>query len=215
MKQKTFTRASIFLGLLGTLFILSLSVTLTLNACFLYYQDLDKLSADSGLSVSEIRSNYDALIDYNSFLNQEELVFPTLPMSEEGRIHFAEVKRIFVFLQYCCIISGIFFLAGSILSFRRKQYGFLFTTWMVGTTFPILVGLLAAGNWDWFFVTFHKLLFRNDYWLFNPATDPIIDLLPDSYFFRCLLVIVLLMIVLTQGCGLLYRHYSHGHRQQS
>ncbi|MDO5422912.1 MAG: TIGR01906 family membrane protein [Eubacteriales bacterium] len=208
MKQKKLTPANLLLGLLGTLFLLSLCVTLTLNARFLYYQDLDALSQESGLPAEEIRANYDALIDYNSMFFHGELSFPTLPMSEHGQIHFEEVKQIFVFLQYACIISGILFLSGAWLQLRKKRYGFLFTTWVISTVFPLLVGLLAALNWDWFFVAFHHLLFRNDYWLFDPATDPIIDLLPDSYFFRCLVVIAVLMVVLTQGCGLLYRRFA-------
>lgn len=79
---------------------------------------------------------------------------------------------------------------------------------MVGSLLPLVVGTIAFFFWDWLFVAFHQLVFRNDYWLFDPATDPIIDLLPDSYFFRCLVCIVLLLLIFTQLCGLLYWKFS-------
>lgn len=84
-----------------TLCILSASVVFTLNFRPLYYMDIHhyKLPENTGYPEEEIRQNYDALIDYNSFFYRGELEFPTLPMSEEGRIHFVEVKRIFVFIQ--------------------------------------------------------------------------------------------------------------------
>ena len=48
----------------------------------------------SGREEKDIRSNYDALIDYNSLFNHQPLKFPTCAMSESGRIHFEEVKKI-------------------------------------------------------------------------------------------------------------------------
>ena len=46
----------------------------------------------------DIRSNYDALIDYNSLFNHQPLKFPTCAMSESGRIHFEEVKKYLISL---------------------------------------------------------------------------------------------------------------------
>ena len=196
-------------GLLGILFLLSLSVTVVLNARFLYYQDLDALSASTGLSTEAIQEDYDTLIDYNLFFHHEDLVFPNLPQSEEGHIHFQEVKQIFVLLQDTCLISGpLFFLAAFYLLKKQKNPLFLKITWIVGSLLPLVVGTIAFFFWDWLFVAFHQLVFRNDYWLFDPATDPIIDLLPDSYFFRCLVCIVLLLLIFTQLCGLLYWKFS-------
>ena len=53
----------------------------------------------SGREEKDIRSNYDALIDYNSLFNHQPLKFPTCAMSESGRIHFEEVKKIFDFFS--------------------------------------------------------------------------------------------------------------------
>ncbi|MGL4374647.1 MAG: DUF1461 domain-containing protein, partial [Turicibacter sp.] len=62
----------------------------------LYYFDINYLNIaqTSGYTEDEIKLNYDYLIDYN--LNAEEMEFhmPTLPYSNEGKIHFEEVRAI-------------------------------------------------------------------------------------------------------------------------
>ena len=60
---------------------------------------------------------------------------------------------------------------------------------------PAFLGLMVAVNWDYVFVTFHQLVFNNDYWLFDPSTDPIIDILPDGYFMHCAIMIFALVFV--------------------
>lgn len=86
-------------GIVVCLLIISFSVTLTLNFRPLYYADIQNLHITelSGREEKDIRSNYDALIDYNSLFNHQPLKFPTCAMSESGRIHFEEVKKIFDF----------------------------------------------------------------------------------------------------------------------
>ena len=93
-------------GIVVCLLIISFSVTLTLNFRPLYYADIQNLHITelSGREEKDIRSNYDALIDYNSLFNHQPLKFPTCAMSESGRIHFEEVKKIFDFFalaSYC------------------------------------------------------------------------------------------------------------------
>lgn len=84
------------------------TVTITLNFRPLYYHDISSLKIEetSGFSKKVIRENYDALIDYNQFFYSGKLKL-TLPMSREGKIHFEEVKRIFVGIEYLCVITLI------------------------------------------------------------------------------------------------------------
>lgn len=41
---------------------------------------------------------------------------------------------------------------------------------------------MTAVNWEAVFIMFHKIMFRNDYWLFDEALDPVITILPDTFF---------------------------------
>ena len=53
------------------------------------------ISDISGYSNDVIRKNFDALIRYNNIWHTGILNFPDFSMSESGRIHFEEVKKVF------------------------------------------------------------------------------------------------------------------------
>ena len=189
-------RGSVIAAICFTLFLFSLAVVLVLNCRWLYYLDIRflKLEQASGLTAADIRRNYDALIDYNQFWHRTPLIFPTLAMSREGEIHFREVKRIFDLIQVLCILTGI---ASLLLWFpgrRRKDRRCLITAGVLSIAIPAVLGVRVIAGWEQFFVAFHTLVFRNDYWLFDPATDPVITILPDAFFLQCAAGIVLLIL---------------------
>ena len=180
------------------LFIISAAVTITLNFRPLFYFDIDYLDieAHSGFSKEDIRKNYDALIDYNSMLNHDTLEFPTLPMSEGGRIHFEEVKQIFVAIEYIFIASGIIGLAFLLLLICKfKEFLFLKLAAILTIAIPAVLAILISINWEAAFVTFHHIFFNNDYWLFYPDKDPVILMLPDEFFFHCAAMTLILVIL--------------------
>ncbi len=196
------------------LFFISFSVILVLNFRPLYYHDIEALDIveSSGISEEDIRTNYDTLISYNSILGQKELDFPTLAMSESGKIHFEEVKNIFVFVQWLCISTLFAGAAGLFFKFRKKDVDCLKLAGVLTPLVPAVLGGLIALNWENFFVTFHHIFFRNDYWLFNPATDPVISILPDAFFLHCAIAILVLIIFFSLlsllVSQLLSRHWS-------
>lgn len=190
------------------LFIISAAVTITLNFRPLFYFDIDYLDieAQSGFSKEDIRKNYDALIDYNSILNHDTLEFPTLPMSEGGRIHFEEVKQIFVAIEYIFIASGIIGLAFLLLLICKfKEFLFLKLAAILTIAIPAVLAILISINWEAAFVTFHHIFFNNDYWLFYPDKDPVILMLPDEFFFHCAAMILILVILGSFISFMIYR----------
>ena len=200
--------SSVLAALVSFLFITSFSVVFTL--CFrpLYYFDIQyqQLTFTTGLTEEVIRKNYDVLIDYNLLTkNVDTLQFPNFPMSEHGRIHFAEVKEIFIAVQILMIVTALLALIFTIWKFIKRDYRYLKYTSIATLVIPMVLGVLAALNWDTFFVTFHHLFFKNNYWLFNPAEDPIINILPDAYFLHCLILILLLMLLGAFFSFLIYR----------
>lgn len=184
------------MGLIGMLFLLSLAVTLTLAFRPVYYFDMKQmhLAEKTGYSEEEIRANYDELIDYNLSPFHEKLQFPTFPMSEEAEIHFREVKAIFQDFLLAGVISGLLWILAGIVKIRKKELRFLRDTGIFSIVIPLIAGALIAANWDWFFTTFHELVFQNDYWLFDPVTDPVILVLPDAFFLHCAVLILLLVL---------------------
>ena len=203
MKKILHTLAALAL----TLTIIGFAVTATLAFKPLYYLDIGVLgiSEETGYSVEEIKENYDALIDYNLAFGDAELEFPSLAMSEEGRIHFEEVKVIFDIFKYAAVIGAVLCAVIIFIFKKRREYLYLKITSVLCIALPAVVGILVATNWDWFFVAFHKLVFNNDYWLFDPVTDPVINILPDEFFMHCAILILVLVVAGSVICGLVYR----------
>lgn len=208
MKKGNFVFHTI-LALVLTLTIISVSVVFTLAFRPLYYLDISALdiSEQSGYSKEEIRENYDVLIDYNMSFGEDKLEFPTLAMSEPGRIHFEEVRDIFNIFKYMAMAGVVLSIGGIVFCIRRKEYRYLKLTSILAVALPAVLGLLVALNWDWAFVTFHHIAFDNDYWIFDPLTDPVITILPDTFFMHCALMILGCVVLGSVVCGLVYRKY--------
>lgn len=189
--KKTFNQ---WLGFIVTLlFILSFAIFLTIWNIPLYQLTLKvlKIPQQVGLSSRRILQNYLKLLNYlhNPWLKQLHL--PDFTMSAAGRFHFYEVKRLFLFNLMVLIGTGLFS-----LSFWKKERQ-AHTVWQFHATFkrllvvPILIGMALMIGFDEIFVLFHEVLFGNDYWLFDPAVDPIINVLPEQFFLLCFLSVFL------------------------
>lgn len=189
--KKWFCFRQAVLAVVLTMFIIGVSVVGTLAFRPLYYMDMEKLQIPetSGYSAEEVRENYDALIDYNMAWKDGELSFPTLPMSETGRIHFEEVKDIFDAFKYMAVFGGIPALAGIVFMTKKREYRYLKMTAVITCGIPVVLGILVALFWDKVFVIFHELFFNNDYWIFDSSTDPVITILPDEFFMHCAFMI--------------------------
>ena len=204
LKEKKYTALDFVLAVLCTLTVICLAVSITVWFRPLYYADISLLDIPEKFGYSEeiCRENYNALIDYNVIGGPSELEFPDMEMSEHGRIHFEEVKRIFIFMQIEAL-AGIAVLAA--VYFRRKQKGWMHLTGFVTAAIAATVLMAIVIDWEWAFETMHSLLFDNDYWLFNPKTDPVIKILPDEFFMHCGIMIIGLTAAFTAGLEVLYR----------
>ncbi len=196
---KRFKISTIIMGLALGIFILGFSVKFILNFTPLYSFDISYLSIDEriGMSKEQLLDNYKTVIHYIESPFIDKLIFPDFPMSREGEIHFYEVKEIFnkfEFLFYGSLIVLIVFI---LYRWRKriKDYSYLKVGAYLSLILPLLLALPFAVNFSRAFVIFHELFFDNDYWIFDPATDPIILALPEEFFFHCALVILFVLLI--------------------
>ena len=131
-------------------------------------------------------------------------------MSEEGRIHFSEVKKIFDAIQLLLIFSAATFFPLAFFRIRKRRFVFFRISLPFLPFWPFLP--LSVRFWTALFTAFHKLFFRNDYWLFDPDTDPVINLLPDSYFLHCLAGILVLLLFFSLLSAFLWHYFSRKER---
>lgn len=205
-------RISDFLyGIIFTLLFISIAVVITINFRPLYYMDINLLHIEeSGYGKAEIKENYDALIDYSSPFFTGELKFPTLEASDSGLQHFAEVKNIFTSFY---IIGAVTLLLGIIIIVQKtkaKEYGYLLASAITAIVLPSILGIFLTVNFDATFYIFHKIFFRNDYWIFDPITDPVITILPDTFFLHCaVMIIAIVLIFCAIFLGVYFRNRQH------
>ena len=161
----------------------------------LYYSDIERydLVERTGMSEQEIRDNYNEMIRFLMRWEGDELTLPTLPMSEGGKIHFADVKHVFNGVKILGLTSlGIAVLCFFVLR-RQNRRGSLIAAGIITLGIPAVLGAFVAVAWDRFFILFHKIFFHNDYWIFDAKTDPVITILPDGFFMHCMIMIVALV----------------------
>lgn len=181
--------------------LLSLSLLLVINARSFYRLLLSPLHIvkNSGFSRDEILLNYNSLIDYCSPFCREQLEFPTFASSSSALSHFAEVKVIFNAFYLVLIVSGCL---GALLLHcmsqpeRRRTIRLTGMLCLLVPAFFLLLFLGSfGGNFHNAFFFLHRILFRNMDWLFDPATDPVILILPEQYFLCCGGLVLLLLVV--------------------
>lgn len=216
IKKHTFTKpfrlSNILIGLVFTFLFISLAVIFVINFRPLYYLDINLLNIpkNSGLSQQIILENYNALINYCSPFFRGSLSFPSLNASASGLQHFAEVKNIFNLFYIIASISLVISIFIIFYKKRKQDYSYLKISSLTASILPLIIGALIALNFDKVFYTFHKLFFKNDYWIFDPVTDPVINILPDTFFMHCAILIVALVLGASLGAFIIYKKLTKG-----
>lgn len=164
---------------------LSLAVSITILAgggIYRLYLNFNDLATPVGLTKSQLLENIDHMMGYLISPFQNILAFPHFSSSEGALQHFAEVKHLMLFNFVLSIIAIVFIIWQS-RAIKKKGERLLRLAWLkLAYYFPILMLFFVVVAFDKLFVLFHQIFFRNDLWLFNPATDPIIYVLPQGLF---------------------------------
>ena len=189
------------------LLVLTVSIGLPIYLRPFYYAHIDALELDraSGFTKAQIRTAYDEVLDYLT-LPGKDFGTGELAHSAEGAAHFADCKVLFdlnagVLLGSAVVAAAIFLLRKpcKLPSLRRA-------TFWAGTgalMLPVVVGSLAALDFDRAFVIFHHIFFPGkDNWVFDYFADPIIRVLPQVFFMNCAIFIGAGLILFS--CALLW-----------
>lgn len=109
--------------------------------------------------------------------------------NEQDRFHMEEVKRLFLGglkLMYISFLTGIALLIWSGVKGERGHTvvsDAILQALGIFTVATVALGAFCAVNFTQIFVIFHEIFFDNDLWLFDPATDYMIRMLPEGFFF--------------------------------
>lgn len=140
----------------------------------------------TGMDENEIMDNYNAMMEYLTPFHKGDFDLPTLTFSENGAYHFYETRNIFTALYIAGAVS--FALLIPFIIKLRKRADFRKIMGISGALtliIPIILMIVIAIDFNAAFIVFHKLFFNNDMWIFDPALDPIINILPWQFFMHC------------------------------
>ena len=175
------------------LFLLSLSILLTIYLAWLVYPlEISWLHLTSRVPFhpQTIQHNFNVLMDYLTNPLNQALKMPDFPSSASGIHHFAVVKGLFHLAQGVAIVTlPIFYLfwkqviQKGFLSLYRRGI-------LIMLSLPLVLGLVGVFiGFEQFFTLFHQILFvGDDTWLFDPAKDPVILILPEDFFLHAFLL---------------------------
>lgn len=201
---KTSKLLAVSAALFTALAVLSGAIAVPLLCRPFYYAHIGPLGLEdiTGLTREEIRQAFDQVMDYCLGL-REDFAAGILPFSESGASHFADVRVLFLLDLWVLGLS----LLGLIVLFllcRKKRLrpslllghgpGFWAASGL-GVVF-LAVGAFAATDFDRAFVVFHHLFFPGKAnWLFNWWEDPVILILPETFFRNCAILILVMLLL--------------------
>ena len=196
--------ATAALGVAVFIFILSFSISLPIINRWFYYVQIGPLGLEeaSGHTAAEIKAAYDEILDY-LLLPGRQFSAGVFAFSQEGAAHFADCKVLFVLdialagssFGVILIILALHFTKNVTLK-DGAGHSAAFWASIAAIAVPVILGCLIAIDFDSAFEVFHAVLFPGkDNWIFNPATDEIIKVMPQQFFMNCAIFI---------GAGLLF-----------
>ena len=175
------------------LFLLSLSILLTIYLAWIVYPLEIKwfsLTDRVYLKSETIKYNFHILMNYLTNPFSQVLEMPDFRSSAAGLHHFAVVKDLFHLVQLVALVTlpSFYVFVNKIV---KKGFLSLYRKSLLAlVVFPLLIGLGGVLiGFDQFFTLFHQILFvGDDTWLFDPSKDPVIMILPETFFLHAFLL---------------------------
>src|SRR5690554_1202408 len=160
------------------------------------------------MSKSDLMMATDRLLDY-IVGKEESLEFDVVVANQQTQMfnekeieHMIDVKTLYnamVVVQY--VGYGMFLLSIIIglAIYKKKLFPILLEASKKALVFLLVIivgiGLMAIIDFNSFWNAFHKVLFTNDLWLLNPATDRMIVMVPLHFFQQLVARIVLYWLI--------------------
>ena len=183
-KNKAFSLiCGLMLGVAATLLAAAISLAVIHITGFPYCFFANPCADETGMALDEVWQNYNAVMHYLSPFFNGEFSLPTLAFSAGGAQHFADCKPIFNAVYILGALSGILWAAA--IARRKLLCRVLTVSGITTLVLPAAIGIGCAMDFDKAFELFHKIFFSNDLWLFDPDTDPVINILPQDFFLAC------------------------------
>ncbi|MCD1276930.1 MULTISPECIES: TIGR01906 family membrane protein [Streptococcus] len=181
----------------SVLCLLAVAILLTIYLAWLLYPmeiSYFNLPDKVYLKSETIQYNFNILMNYLTNPFSQKLAMPDFRSSAAGLYHFQAVKYLFHLAQAVFLLTLpalIFFIKKVVKKrFLALYQRSLFILSVLPFVMICLAGLIGFNS---FFTLFHQVLFMGDNtWLFDPAKDPVIWILPEEFFMHAFILFALL-----------------------
>lgn len=159
------------------------SIFLYINMPFIYTSVIHWLNVQNDIKMSpdQISKNYLLIIRYLQSFFVDDMK-TTIPINNVVKTHFSDVRSL-ILLNNLFMVIMTPILIRLLAKLRKKRL-----LWFLKSIFKQIYSLFiffcvfALIDFNDAFIFFHKVLFRNNDWIFNEKKEPIIILFPNQYF---------------------------------
>ena len=185
-----------------SLFAISAGIAVPILSRSFYHLHVNSLQLPktTGWTEEEILEAYDDVMDF--LLHSEPFGTGVLKWSEAGKAHFTDVRGLFQLDLWIFAVTGsllviLLLISVKIRPARLRNRGPSFWAGAGVLAAFTVIGVLGATNFDRAFTVFHHIFFPGKTnWLFDPAEDQIIQILPEVYFRNCAILAIGLIFIL-------------------
>lgn len=174
-----------------------------------------RIESSSGYSYSQIKTAFDDVMNF--IWRGAPFKTGDLAFTAEEESHFADCIPLFRLQLILFIVGVVLFVTYYILTWKKVipskrfknlspvSYGAMLTLLLMA-----VIGIFAAVNFNLLFEIFHKIFFPGkSNWTFDPNTEQVINILPESFFLECAIFIISVVIILcitSITLGFVFRH---------
>lgn len=179
-----------------------------------------KVDQDTLMEVNELLLDYikgeEASLDFPVVIDNQKQEF----FNQKEKDHMVDVKVLYSKALLVRNLSFFVSLLGiSTILFRKDYKDIFLMKQILGNvliSYGLIIGsitLIALIDFDFFWTSFHELVFTNDLWLLNPAKDRLIMMVPLEFFtglvYRILALVALIFSSLLLGFKFLEKRIKH------
>ncbi|SHK06902.1 TIGR01906 family membrane protein [Hespellia stercorisuis] len=146
--------------------------------------DIEDVMDVTHVMMAYLRGDRKDMVVYTEIDGEKGVEF----FNTQDKMHFYDVKNLFLGglkLRRSCLLILAFLLV--ILLLSKTDWKFVFPrAFLAGLGLAlaatIVLGVIFAIDFTAAFTKFHEMFFTNDLWVFDPATDYMIRMLPEGFF---------------------------------
>lgn len=190
-----------------------------------------QVTADVNMEMADLLEVTDEMLDYLKG-DRADLHVPTVVggierefFNEREISHMEDVRGLILWaFDMRMLAAGIFLVCLGILLLLKTEI-----TWVLPKAFQWGTGILAvavlglgcifATDFTKYFNMFHEIFFSNDLWILDPATDLLINIVPEPFFIDTALFIGLMfggsLVLLFVLCSVVLHRQKKAHRGES